>query len=354
MLANVRFSRVSAGGLIVAAVVTGGIAQAAPPAKGKPQPAAPAPAPTPAPAPAQNPEAVQNARTHFAAGVNLLRDPLKPRYEEAYREFKTAYSLSPAVQILGNLGLCAMMLERDSEAIEAYENYLKGMIDIAPAEKEQIERDLSTLKLGVAKVTFTSNIPDTTIIDKRVPTQGDAVNNVYGPMMAFTPMQIGIRQGHHIITARANGKELTWEVDAPGGDLGVHPFEFQEEKAPTPVNNNANPITYQPPPPPPDRPIPKTFWYGVGATAVFGVATVVMGIVSVGEKSSYNDANNGTNPERADTLRTRAQAFNVTTDVLLLGTVAAAAITGFIYVTRPEKEREPPPAINAFLKGVRF
>ena len=73
------------------------------------------------PAPATIPpssDALQNARAHFSAGVNLLRDPAKPRYEEAYREFKTAYALSPAAQILGNLGLWAPILDRYSEALD--------------------------------------------------------------------------------------------------------------------------------------------------------------------------------------------------------------------------------------------
>jgi len=56
----------------------------------------------------------EEARTHFAAGVALLQDPKAPRYEEAYREFKTAYAASPSYKILGNLGLCAMKIERGS------------------------------------------------------------------------------------------------------------------------------------------------------------------------------------------------------------------------------------------------
>ena len=330
-------------------------ALAAPP-KGKPQPApatpaAPAPAPAPAtPAPAPS-EALQNARAHFVAGVNLLRDPAKPRYEEAYREFKTAYALSPAAQILGNLGLCAMMLERDSEAIEAYDSYLKNMIEVAPSEKEQIERDLQTLKLGLVRVTFTSNVPETTIIDKRVPTQGDAVNNVYGPMLATQPMPLGIRQGHHIITARAPGKqELVWEVDAAAGDLGVHPFEFPDDKKADVVQ--AQIPVYTPPPPPPERPIPKSFWYAAGGTGVLALGTVAMGIVAVSSASSYNEANKGTDPTRADELRGRTQAFNVTTDVLLIGTIIGAAVTSYIFLTRPEKERAP--AATAFWKGGSF
>ena len=66
----------------------------------------------------------EEARQHFKAGVNLLNDPDGPRYEEAYREFKAAYAASASYKILGNLGLCAMKLERDGEAIDAYEKYL--------------------------------------------------------------------------------------------------------------------------------------------------------------------------------------------------------------------------------------
>jgi len=170
MLPNVRLSRSTGAAVwIIAGAVLGSSHALAAPPKGKPQPSPAAPETPAAPAPPPS-EALQNARLHFVAGVNLLRDPAKPRYEEAYREFKTAYALSPAAQILGNLGLCAMMLERDSEAIQAYEDYLKGMLEVAPSEKEQIECDLQTLKLGLVRVAFTSNVPETTIIDKRVPT----------------------------------------------------------------------------------------------------------------------------------------------------------------------------------------
>ena len=55
----------------------------------------------------------------------MLQDPKAPRYEDAYREFKAAYAASPSYKILGNLGLCAMKIERDAEAIDAYEKYLK-------------------------------------------------------------------------------------------------------------------------------------------------------------------------------------------------------------------------------------
>ena len=40
------------------------------------------------------------ARTHFATDINLLRDPNKTRYKKAYREFKATYASSPSYKIL--------------------------------------------------------------------------------------------------------------------------------------------------------------------------------------------------------------------------------------------------------------
>ncbi len=92
--------------------------------------------------------------------VALLKDPKMPRYEEAHREFKAAYALSPSYKILGNLGLCAMQIERDEEAIHAYEAFLReGGPEVTSGERMQIERDLLTLKAGIVKVNISSDPP---------------------------------------------------------------------------------------------------------------------------------------------------------------------------------------------------
>ena len=56
----------------------------------------------------------EEARTHFKAGVSLLQDPEGEWVEEAYREFKAAYAISKSPKMLGNMGFCAMRLERVS------------------------------------------------------------------------------------------------------------------------------------------------------------------------------------------------------------------------------------------------
>src|SRR5207247_2580415 len=131
------------------------------------------------------------------------------------------------------------------------------------------------------------------------------------------------RQGHHLMRARAPGRpELTWEVDATAGEMAPHVFDFPKEEA------AFRPIVAQLPPPPPaaERPIPRSFWYAAGATGVLAVATTVTGIFAMNAGSTYASANTGTTPERADDLRGGAKTLNITTDVLLGGTLLGAAV----------------------------
>ena len=73
---------------------------------------------------AGDPPVSQEARAHFRVGVSFLDDPDGARYGDAYREFRSAYALSRSWKILGNIGLTAMKIERDGEAVEAYRQYL--------------------------------------------------------------------------------------------------------------------------------------------------------------------------------------------------------------------------------------
>src|SRR5688572_30010502 len=172
-------------------------------------------------------EITEAARQHFKAGVNFMQDPDGARYEEAYREFKVAYAASPSWKILGNLGIAAMKLERDGEAIEAMERYLnEGGKDLPDDEREQFERDLSTLKSSVVRVTLTSVPPGAVVTDERIPVQGASVTNRY--TLENGQLELGIRTGHHRMVARLEGYEdAVWEFDASPGVGQSHAFELK-------------------------------------------------------------------------------------------------------------------------------
>jgi hypothetical protein len=287
------------------------------------------------------------ARAHFGAGVNLLKDPDGPRYEEAYREFRVAYAASPSFKILGNLGLCAMKLERDEEAIAAYEKYLaegKGQLD--PATMQQVQTDLQTLKAGVAWITVSSTPPGAQIIDVRLPVRGDRITNAYGPVSA--PLKIGIHQGTHEITARLAGyPDAVWEFDTTGARaLAPHVFEFkapvqagpapmQPAPAPTPADEpHARPVMTL------ERPVPTSVWIGAAVTGALAVGTVVTGLVATSKHSDFEAANDGRDPDAASSLKDSGQTMNLVADVMLGGTLVAAGVTTFFFVTRPSVEVE--------------
>ena len=233
------------------------------------------------------------ARAHFLAGVNLLQDPDGARYEEAYREFKEAYAKSPSWKIVGNLGISAMKLERDSEAIAAFKQYLaEGGKHIDATERAQFQRDLSTLESGVAQLVLQTDPPGATIEDERHPASGQAIQNSY---TADGPLQIGVRPGRHRFTAKLAGRiDSVWEVELSPRQQASHTFTLAEPVA-------AAPVAPAPAAPPPASSVALDTdaakgknGMRTGAYVAFGVGVVGLGvgtILGLNAKSKYRQAN---------------------------------------------------------------
>lgn len=147
------------------------------------------------------------AKKQFEAGVALLDDPDGAKYEDAYRAFKKAYELSQSPKVLGNLAFCAMHMERDGEALDAYATYLKDVPEIEERERKQIQKDVQTMSATVAKLKVTVKREGTSfvLIDKREATRGGAVVNEY----AFEGHELALRlrPGRHNLRVRAADEE---------------------------------------------------------------------------------------------------------------------------------------------------
>jgi hypothetical protein len=166
----------------------------------------------------------EEAKRHFAAGVSYLQDQEGERFEDAYGEFKKAYEISHSPRVLGNLGLCAMKLERDDEAIDDYTRYLAQVMDIDPSEKAQITRDLQNLMVSVVTATVTTGAANATIVDTRLPVRGSSVTNVYEVTGGATKLRV--RPGHHVMHLRIAGRERSdWDFVAEAGEQVTHEFE---------------------------------------------------------------------------------------------------------------------------------
>lgn len=300
-----------------------------------------------APATAGDVPITDAARKHFSAGVNFMQDPDGARYEEAYREFKAAYAESPSWKILGNLGICAMKLERDGEAIDAYTKYLKeGGKQLSDAERAQFSRDLSTLQASVVTAKLESQPAGASYVDERIPVRGEPIVNRYTSKGA--PLQLGLRPGHHRITAHLDGyKDEKWVFDAqPSGSVS-HVFKLEKPSAATPQPGGpAGPQTTGPTAgggaqgtshlSTMTRPVPTGVFIGLAATGALAVGAGVTGALALKKKSDFNVANDGSDPAAASDLRSSGKTMNLVTDVLVGGAVVAAGVTAVLYLNRPE------------------
>ena len=282
---------------------------------------------------AQEAEINEQARTHFQAGVNFLQDPDGARYEEAYREFTAAYQSSPSWKICGNLGIAAMKLERDGEAIQAFEKYLAGGAAVlAPEERDQFQRDLTTLKAGVVRLSIDVSLPGATIVDERQPVTGSAVRNMYTPTDKHA--DIGVRPGHHKVIARLAGYEdAVWEVDAKSGAPQAYVFEL---KRPAPSTGTGGGDTGTGSGSAAGgRPTPTGVYIGLAATGAFAVGAGVMGALAMGKKGDFDKANTGADEANAKDLHDGVKTFNLVTDVLIGAAVVSAGVVTYLYLSRP-------------------
>jgi hypothetical protein len=282
------------------------------------------------------------ARGHFQAGVAFVEDPDGARFEEAYREFKIAYSLSPAWKILGNLGLVALKLERDGEAIAAYTKYLdEGGAQLDADERAQVTRDLHMLKSGLVEITVSSNPPGVSLRDERFPDAGPSVINRYS--LTEGEQKLGLHPGRHRIVAHLDGyKDQVWTLDAQA-NVPVS-FNFNLEKVETETNN----VSTLPPPivdrGPRSRPIPISVFILGGAGVALAGGGTVLGLMAKSKHDEY-EKNNGSFEsvaarETAQGLKEDGERLNLIADVLFAGAVVSAGVAVVLFATRPEVEQQ--------------
>ncbi len=288
--------------------------------------------------PQTDPTSLDQAKRHMEAGAAFYNDPSGHKCEEAVREFGKAYELSGSLNALRGMGICELELERDGEAIELLERFLKGKGDsLDPADKKQVESDLTALKSAVARVTFTVDRPNVKLTTVRTPAKGYPITNRY---QLSDSGSLGLHPGSYTITAAAAGeKSLTWTVELANGSTAEHAFSWATDAGAEPGAT---------PPPPGDetsptggggeRPIPVTVWIFGGLTVALAVPTTIFMIGASGAKSDYDDQNGKASESELEGLRGDVTSMNTVADIFLGLTVASAATTAVFYFTRPTEQ----------------
>jgi hypothetical protein len=269
----------------------------------------------------------EEAKLYFRNGVELLEQS-PPNYQDAYHQFKRAYESSQSWKVLGNLGLCSLKLERDGEALEHYQKYLEqGGSEVDPEERSAIERDLLLVKGNLARVDFTSDQPEVQLTDARqgtsAPPQLYAING---------PTSLGLRAGTHTLVARAQGKELEWEVVLAPGQTVSHEFKFAD---PVVAPVSAPPAKAVEAPPAAESSSSGSTLRTVGfVTAGAGAAALIGGVVTaVLKKKNEDEAKKqcigDVCAETAEAKFEKADKFAKMTNILLIGggVLAATGVT---------------------------
>ncbi len=289
------------------------------------------------------------AKKHFKAGVDFLNDPDGARYEEAYREFKQAYGISPSWKILGNLSLCAMKLERNGEAIDGYERYLKeGGTEIDAGERAQVEKDVRLLRAASTTVTLTSGGGETTLVDQRQKANGTMAVNAY-VIPAGKSLTVILQAGRHAMVAKAGGKEEKWEAELAAGQTTTKEFKFAPAATPGPA-----PTGSAAPPPPatgtavdltPKAPSSNTLKtagivsMGVGGAMILGgVVTGLMGKSKLSQLESDCPNKRCTSDKQGDA--DSIKSLQTVTNVLWVGGVVVAGAGAAMFVIGGKKPEE--------------
>jgi hypothetical protein len=87
---------------------------------------------------------------------------------------------------------------------------------------------------------------------------------------------------------------------------------------------------------PTSRPTPTGVYVGAALTGALVIGAGVTGVLALGKHSDYNKANDGSDPSKADSLKSSGQTLNLVTDIFVAGAVVAAGVTTYLFVSRPE------------------
>lgn len=272
----------------------------------------------------------EEARAHFRAGVAHMKHPEGSQSAQAFQEFSRAYEISKSWKVLGNLGIAAMELERDGEAIEAFRQYLLGGgPDIAESEREVVENDLKTLERNVGWVTLRLVGGTAIVTDERRGSAGVKVTNQYGGLES--QLHLGLRAGNHRITVPTeDGQILSWDFQLnPGDKLEKDLVLTSAAEPPAPAQED---VAQEPPQ---KRPVPTGVFVGLAVTGALAAGATTMGILTLNKKSSFDEVNDGSQETEAERLSSQVKTYGLVTDILLGATVASAGATAVLYFMRP-------------------
>jgi hypothetical protein len=248
------------------------------------------------------------AHAHFKRGIELYQDN-DP--QSALIEFRRAYEIAPAYQVLYNIGQVCFLLKDYVGALAAFEKYLAGGGDAIGADRRaRVQQDIATLRERVASISIVTEAGALVFVD------GVAVGTA--PLAAAVPVSIGRRTIRAAMPAR-DPVEKT--VVVAGGDVAHVSLPFAPRSdappAPAPVGESH-----------PAKSVPWALW---GLTSALAVGAGVTGGIAYAASSSAADIRkNGGSFSDYQSQQQTMRTLGIVTDIVGGSAIALAVVATIV------------------------
>jgi hypothetical protein len=229
------------------------------------------------PAPSVSAPTASDARTHFERGVTFYAEG---DYPAALVEFKRAYSLAPAWQVLFDIGQSYFQIHDYARALTTLQEFVEEGQDRIPDERRQlVDSEHADLVNRVGHAAIASNVAGATV-------------TIDGEVVGVTPLaepvlvSVGIRK---VVVTSPGGEPVEQAAAVSAGETLDLRFDFAKPPPSAPSPAAAPPLALRParPAPAPGRNRgPAIAAISVGAASA--VVGAVFGALALHEKSALD------------------------------------------------------------------
>lgn len=267
-----------------------------------------------APAPGATAPAVkEEAQDRFKRGIELYEEE---NFAAALVEFRRAYELVPAYQVLYNVARTCYQVRDYVCALRTFGRYLsEGGSGIDAKRKDEVEREIVSMRRRVATVNLTATRGANISVD------GVSIGDA--PLAA--PLQVN--EGRRLIRASMAGRESAERsLEVVGGSTVAVDLTLPET-APSSVATTSKPSTAH-------------YWLW-GATGVLAIGAGVTGTLALAASSDASDIrDNGGTVSDYESAESRMRSMTVVTDVLALAAIGVG-VTALVLTLTSDSHRAP-------------
>jgi hypothetical protein len=271
-------------------------------------------------APAALADKVEEARARFQRGVELYREG---SFDAALAEFNKAYDLAPNYRVLYNMAQVQTERHDYVAALKLMEKYLEeGGGDIAPERKDQVTKEIATLRGRVTELKVATNVEGAELLI-------DGVVSGTTPFTEPVLISAGVRQ---LQLRKAGYETANKTMTVAGGEEVSIELELKElpesSAAPVIVQTSDSPLRDSPRGD--DGPSKAPMWISLAATGLFAGGAVTFAVLT---KKADDDLDRELNRIPLDQDRVTSKRDDVKRNALLTdGLTAASVVSAGLFV----------------------